>query len=89
MPRRKPPCTAVAAGCCASGGDGIVVRGNSLATGVESPPRLCPNSDRGLDPSAVIVVYPSPMARLVVALTLAAATTSRTAWGLVEAPTLA
>ena len=64
------------------------VGGNSLAAGAESPPRLRPKSGSDLDPSVVCVVCPSPIARLVVAPTLAAATTSRTG-GLLEAPMLA
>jgi len=52
------------------------------------PPIPHPKSASDLDPSVVCVVCPCPMARLVFALTLAAATTSRTG-GLVGAPTLA
>ena len=58
-------------------GDSVVVGENPLAAGAELPPRLCHISVCGLDPNAVSVVYPSPMDRLVVAPTLAAAPAGR------------
>jgi len=67
---------------------GDAVGGNSLAAGAESPPMLCLMSDSDLDSSVVCVVCPSPMARLVVAPTLAATPTARSG-RLVRAPTLA
>jgi len=69
-------------------GDSVVVGENPLAAGAELPPRLCHISVCGLDPNAVSVVYPSPMDRLVVAPTLAAAPAGRSG-RLLEAPMLA
>jgi len=60
--------------------------GSSLATGTESPPIAHPMYASDLDPSMHVVVCPRLMARLVVAPTLAAATTSWSG-GLVGAPT--
>jgi len=64
------------------------VGGSSLATGAELPPTWRPKSDSNLDPSLWFVVCPSPVVRLVIAPTLAAAHTARSG-RLVETPTLA